>query len=76
MYECPNCQAPLRTVRSGGEVIGYKCDECWEVFSEDDQAREAYVAWRIEEHEARGDTNYNVGDFYEEYATRTFGAAQ
>lgn len=36
----------------------------------EDSLREEYVGRRIREHEERGDTSYNVGDFYEEWATR------
>lgn len=35
-----------------------------------EQEREDYVWRRIREHEERGDTSYNVGDFYEEWDTR------
>ena len=78
-YECPNCNAPLRVLRSGTEIDGYKCLACGEMFLDlepEPDEREAYVARRIEEHEARGITDYRVGDFYEEYATRAFGDAQ
>lgn len=34
MYECPNCQAPLRVLRSGTEIDGYKCPACGEMFTD------------------------------------------
>lgn len=37
---CPYCGGPLIPVRGGGEVVGYKCTECWTFVDIDDGSDE------------------------------------